>query len=118
MRKRFHPYYLAVLAMATVGLLFSKINKHDFYHHYFKVIEEVETRNSQAIGTAFSFTSLDLREVVRSIANQIGFSFTSSLSCCEALLAPSFSSFPSFQTDISPLIAQRVFLRICPINAP
>lgn len=50
MNKRFHPYYLIGLVAVSFSMLFLfKINKVSFYHHYFKVIEEVETRNSQAL---------------------------------------------------------------------
>ena len=39
------------LLLALIGgyaiLAFARINKHSFYHHYYRVIEEVQTRNSQ-----------------------------------------------------------------------
>lgn len=47
-------YHLSVMAVASLALLvFQKIDKISFYHHYFKVIEEVEVRNSQALDAAY-----------------------------------------------------------------
>lgn len=39
--------YLIAGLVLFVGF-FQKINKHDFYHHYFRVIAEIHVRNSQA----------------------------------------------------------------------
>lgn len=50
MNRSIHTYYLLGLAAITFAMLFLfKINKASFYHHYFRVIEEVEIRNSQAL---------------------------------------------------------------------
>ena len=50
MRSLFLTYRLILLAAVSVSmLLLLKINKRSFYFHYFKVIEEVEMRNSQAL---------------------------------------------------------------------
>jgi hypothetical protein len=43
------PYHLVLLLMASLAIFFSKINKRGFYHHYFRVIEEGESRNSQEV---------------------------------------------------------------------
>ncbi len=48
------------LLLALVGgyaiLAFARINKHNFYHHYYRVIEEVQTRNSQEWEAAATLT--------------------------------------------------------------
>lgn len=44
--KTYISYLIAGLVL-FVGF-FQKINKHDFYHHYFRVIAEIHVRNSQA----------------------------------------------------------------------
>jgi hypothetical protein len=50
MNRSIHPYYLLGFAAIAFAMLFLfKINKVSFYHHYFRVIEEVEIRNSQAM---------------------------------------------------------------------
>lgn len=53
MRRVAYPYYLLALMATSVAVFFvmKKIDKHGFYHHYFRVIEDVESRNSQAIDT-------------------------------------------------------------------
>lgn len=53
MRRLFRPYQLLLLATVSVAMIFfMKIDKLSFYHHFFKVIEEVELRNSQQIQAA------------------------------------------------------------------
>ncbi|MEM6265423.1 MAG: hypothetical protein AAGI38_23175, partial [Bacteroidota bacterium] len=43
----FRPYYLFAAGLLAMPLLFLlKIDKTSFYHHYFRVIGEVEERNS------------------------------------------------------------------------
>jgi hypothetical protein len=53
MRRIAYPYYLLALMATSVAVFFvmKKIDKHGFYHHYFRVIEDVESRNSQAVDT-------------------------------------------------------------------
>ena len=64
MKRVFHPYYLLGLAAVSFAMLFlSKINKTSFYHHYFKVIEEVETRNSQEIEVAMYSLLPEVRRI-------------------------------------------------------
>jgi hypothetical protein len=48
-----YPYYLLALVATSVAVFFvmKKIDKRSFYHHYFRVIEDVELRNSQAVET-------------------------------------------------------------------
>ena len=41
-----YPVWLILVGGCAV-LTFHRINKHNFYHHYYRVIEEVQTRNSQ-----------------------------------------------------------------------
>ncbi|RMG57259.1 MAG: hypothetical protein D6722_25205 [Bacteroidetes bacterium] len=53
MRKPIRPYQILLLATVSVAMIFfMKINKQSFYHHFFKVIEEVESRNSQEVQTS------------------------------------------------------------------
>lgn len=49
---RLRPYHLLLLLVASASLLsLWRINKRSFYFHYFKVIEDVESRNSQALSS-------------------------------------------------------------------
>ncbi len=51
-------YHLLVLFIGGVVMLsLSKINKHNFYHHYFRVIQEVEMRNSHFLLKVVTITS-------------------------------------------------------------
>ena len=57
MKRSIHPYHLLGLAAISFAMLFLfKINKVNFYHHYFRVIEEVEIRNSQALASPSVFS--------------------------------------------------------------
>ena len=50
MKKPRFTYYLLLIPLLPVVLLsFKKIDKISFFNHYFKVIEEVELRNSQEL---------------------------------------------------------------------
>ena len=50
MKRYAHTYCLFALVLTSINVFFfRKMDKHSFYHHYFKVIEEVELRNSQEI---------------------------------------------------------------------
>ncbi len=50
MRPSTVAYHLFLFALVPVALWsFKKINKESFYSHYFRVIEEVELRNSHAL---------------------------------------------------------------------
>lgn len=51
MKRIAYPYYLLALLTTSIAVFFvmKKIDKRGFYHHYFRVIEEVESRNSQAV---------------------------------------------------------------------
>ncbi|MEM6632560.1 MAG: hypothetical protein AAF694_23010 [Bacteroidota bacterium] len=57
---------LLVFVGGSALLAFSRINKVNFYHHYYRVIEEVQTRNSQEweakSPTLQVFSSLDLSQ--------------------------------------------------------
>lgn len=55
---------------------FFKMNKTSFYHHYFKVIEEVEFRNSQEIPATVSKGLGWLSTVFTSILSWIASQFT------------------------------------------
>ena len=53
MKQFAHTYCLFALVVTSINVFFfRKMDKHSFYHHYFKVIEEVELRNSQEIAPA------------------------------------------------------------------
>ena len=53
MKQLAHTYCLFALVVTSISVfVFRKMDKTSFYHHYFKVIEEVELRNSQEIETA------------------------------------------------------------------
>ena len=49
---RFRPYHVMLLLAAAAALGFTRINKLDFYHRYFRVISEIEDRNSQELDDA------------------------------------------------------------------
>lgn len=55
--KRWTPAYLVVLAGAIFALTTSKLDKISFFHHYFRVIAEVELRNSQALEKAVPYVA-------------------------------------------------------------
>lgn len=78
MNPLFQPYrWILLLAISASMLLLLKINKRSFYYHYFKVIEEVELRNSQALLTEalpIQFWADSLKELFRS-----GLSFLTTL---------------------------------------
>ena len=67
--------------MAASMLLLLKINKQSFYLHYFKVIEEVELRNSQELLPVEGLT------VWREVLPQLGKPFLSWLTACLSLFA-------------------------------
>ncbi|MEO1451483.1 MAG: hypothetical protein AAFV07_18270 [Bacteroidota bacterium] len=53
MRPLLRPYHLMLMLAGLTALwVFKKIDKHSFYHHFFRVIEEVELRNSQDLAAA------------------------------------------------------------------
>ena len=66
MRSKFRPYHLIVLSLigSVAVLSLAKINKHNFYHHYFKSIAELEDRNSQLWSDIVVYTDqIDGQEV-------------------------------------------------------
>lgn len=69
MKGTWYPYHLfLLLLLGSVAMLsLARINKHNFYHHYFKTIAEVEVRNSQAwmeVQVLDDFRFIPLRKVV------------------------------------------------------
>lgn len=53
MRHLLRPYHLMLMLAGLTALwVFKKIDKHSFYHHFFRVIEEVELRNSHDLDAA------------------------------------------------------------------
>ncbi len=63
---RLYHFLLAIIAFFAMMFLL-KINKNSFYVHYFKTLEEVETRNSQQL--IFS-NSVELFQRVSSIVQK------------------------------------------------
>jgi hypothetical protein len=116
MRFSLRPYHLYLLLIGSASLLiFSRINKMSFYHHYFKVIEEVEMRNSQALEGIPQLTFVQLPSRVLSFAQY--------LMICLGLMATFFVPFVGGlqpqQTRSLPLIhSPRAYLRTQPIRAP
>lgn len=116
MQKAFNPYYLIVLLVAIASLIFAKINKHSFYHHYFKVIEEVEVRNSQAVlGNVSTWTeevvSGMLADVQRFISDLLPALFTS-------ILLPVIGFLFLFRPEVWPRLSTRLYRRFHPALAP
>jgi hypothetical protein len=116
MRFSLRPYHLYVLLIGSASLLiFSRINKISFYHHYFKVIEEVEMRNSQALEGIPQLTFLQLPPR--------DFSFAQYLAICLGLLAVFFVPLvvglqPQQRQNVPLLLSPRAHLRTQPIRAP
>lgn len=48
--KKIITYLFPIVALSLgASLLFAKINKHDFYHFYFRIIAEITDRNSHSL---------------------------------------------------------------------
>ncbi len=74
MKLRLRPYHLYLLLVGSASLLVLwRINKMNFYHHYFKVIEEVELRNSQAVE---SFPQISLFSLTQAQSRPLAFWLT------------------------------------------
>ncbi|MEO0470654.1 MAG: hypothetical protein AAF206_13595 [Bacteroidota bacterium] len=64
MKLLFRPYSLFLMLAATlVMVIYMRINKQSFYHHYFKVIEDVELRNSHALAASEGLAIFSLPQV-------------------------------------------------------
>ncbi|WNJ17686.1 hypothetical protein [Pontibacter sp. G13] len=50
--------FILLASVSVVMLFFFKINKMSFYHHFFRVIEEVGNRNSQEVASIATFDGL------------------------------------------------------------
>ena len=118
MRKLSHPYQIFFILVALVAMIFLlKINKRNFYHHYFKVIEEVELRNSQEVfGLQDTVLFTSTRPVIESLIT-----FLSFLSVGFILI--SFYQKPvlrskMFELSVKPLVQTRPFYFTPPIRAP
>ncbi len=117
MLKALNPYYLLVLLVAITALVFSKINKHSFYHHYFKVIEEVEVRNSQAL-TAPSISNW-MDQVVQEVSQAARQIFAGLFALWAAVtLLPLFRFQISFRPEVWPRLSSRLYRRLHPALAP
>jgi hypothetical protein len=116
MPKALNPYYLTVLLVAIASLIFAKINKHSFYHHYFKVIEEVEVRNSQAVPVVVSsWVEGSVQQLIAGVQRLI-----SSLipSVNQSLLLPLIGFLFIFRPEVWPRLSTRLYRRLHPALAP
>jgi hypothetical protein len=117
MLRSIHPYHLILLGFAIGALAMAKINKLSFYHHYFKVIEEVEVRNSQAV-PAIGLSQL-LTDSFRHTLDKVSRIMSSLLLPASAVqllsLAPSHSP---FHTQVWPRLSARLYHRFHPTLAP
>ncbi|MEZ4775261.1 MAG: hypothetical protein R3D00_18900 [Bacteroidia bacterium] len=78
MRLYLRPYQLFLIFAALVAMVFLlKINKRSFYFHYFRVIEEVELRNSQEMGVFQKIQQLEMPAVNVSVSQWIFFALFS-----------------------------------------
>ncbi|MFK7920651.1 MAG: hypothetical protein AB8H47_01780 [Bacteroidia bacterium] len=74
MSSTLRPYHFLILLVASASLLsLWKINKRSFYFHYFKVIEEVESRNSQAFDAIPNYFATVQRTLTEEIIPFLGF---------------------------------------------
>lgn len=70
MRYSLHTrFLLAAIVLATGMFVFFRINKRNFYLHYFRVIEEVEERNSQELTAVSPWTWFEA--IPRSLFSQL-----------------------------------------------
>ena len=116
MRPSHYIYRLFILAAAALSMsLLMKINKMSFYHHYFKVIEEVEVRNSQEVGSAlftFNFREVTPRAFFQLISFFVGLGLFASL--LSIILLAKVSPFESSL----PIPSQESYYLLPPIRAP
>ena len=76
-------YYLLIFsAISLATVFFMKINKQIFYSHYFKVIEEVELRNSQEVKTVAEWSALNTSFSIASAKILIQHLFAHAVSDC------------------------------------
>ena len=118
MRKTSHPYQIFFILVALVAMVFLlKINKRNFYFHYFKVIEEVELRNSQEVfGLQNAVLYTASNPIIRSLVSFL--SFLSLGIILIALYLKPFLNTKVFEFRIKPLIQIRSFSTSHPIRAP
>ena len=115
MRLSLRPYQLLLLLVASASLLsLWKINKRSFYFHYFKVIEEVEGRNSQAVSDIIYYatesTASRKSQLLGFLAFCLGFTFLWTL---VIRLQPETHS----RKEIAPIRLQ-LMPRLIPVRAP
>ena len=84
MKTRFYPYQILLLLVGGISMFaLLKMDKMSFYHHYFRVIEDVEGRNSQEwVGEVFEWGKNYVHTAVQTVAGQGAsslFSFSFSL---------------------------------------
>ena len=119
MRKFTHPYRIFFILAALASMVFLlKINKQNFYFHYFKVIEEVEMRNSQEF-SYFPSTAVLLSQPTRIIPifSYLGFLSLGFLVIC--LLIRPLLTLDNFNFKVRPNdTLKAVYLTTHPIRAP
>ena len=116
MKLLFRPYSLFLMLSATlVMVIYMRINKQSFYHHYFKVIEDVEMRNSHALAASDGLAIFSLPKVNQRLPEWfktiLGWLFVSSLVVI---------FLPLLQKESAPLPQplQLRFAKVYPIRAP
>jgi hypothetical protein len=116
MLKALNPYYLIVLLVAVASLVFAKINKHSFYHHYFKVIEEVEVRNSQAILASIpTWVEAKITTLASKVQQLISVVIPALLI---SLFLPIIGFLFLFRPEVWPRLSTRLYRRLHPALAP
>lgn len=69
-----HPYrWILLIAISASMLLLLKINKRSFYFLYFKVIEEVELRNSQAVQQQAVHLQIWSQRLIKEVSESLPF---------------------------------------------
>ncbi len=104
--------------VAAVMMIFSRINKHSFYHYYFEVIEEVESRNFQGV-KAESFSLSAVAAVGQQVIENLVRFFSAFWPAILLLLLPAISlSFSPFQSTVWPQLTTKLYRKFAPALAP
>ncbi|MEM7373546.1 MAG: hypothetical protein AAF587_33280 [Bacteroidota bacterium] len=113
-----HPYrWILLVAISASMLLLLKINKRSFYFHYFKVIEEVELRNSQAVDQQVALWQVWSQRLVEETKNILPFLLTLVIVGVFSLLLPEQWLFPTL-SEVAAVASPEPQFLIPPIRAP
>ncbi|MEZ4825395.1 MAG: hypothetical protein R3C61_03750 [Bacteroidia bacterium] len=117
MRLYLRPYRLLLIFAALLAMvLLLKINKRSFYFHYFKVIEEVEMRNSQELS---AFRQIDqIATVVPEIISLTQWIFQVLFFPITALLLWETGLQYIWGSRRLRLLPARIFYQLQPVRAP